>query len=103
MLRAGFRLAKAAGIEWYNALPEVLAGLRQLPSRTHDLTPFYAVFKQEPVHPSDVQVWGPDDALGWWAPDKTVEEVAAAFQAVWVAMLPAVRNKLSHTDVAMKW
>lgn len=102
LLRMGFRLAKAAGIDWFNAYPEVLAGLRQLPSRTHDITPFFAQFKQEPVHPSDVQVWAPEDALGWWAPDADMEAVSAAFAEQWASMLPTIRAKLTRGDSAMK-
>ena len=33
------------GIPWYQSLPDVLAGLRFLPSRTHRLSPFEAVYK----------------------------------------------------------
>ena len=49
------------GLPWYQSLPDILAGFRFLPSQMHRLTPFEAVYKQEPQHPSGIQVYGPDE------------------------------------------
>ena len=42
------------GLPWYQSLPDILAGFRFLPSRTHRLTPFEALYKQKPQHPSEI-------------------------------------------------
>ena len=52
-IKAGFRRLKAAlpEGEWYEFLPDVLAGLRMLPSSL-GLSPFLVAHKQEPHWPA---------------------------------------------------
>ena len=48
-LKAGFRrMASVAGIGWEDALPDILSGLRFLPTKL-GVAPYLLVFKQEPL------------------------------------------------------
>lgn len=52
VVKAGFRRLKSEcpGGEWYDFIPEVLLGLRMLPSRV-GYSPFMLVYKQSPYFP----------------------------------------------------
>ena len=53
VIKAGFRKLKTVCPEgeWYQFLPDILAGLRFLPSKV-GLSPYLMVHKQEPLFPS---------------------------------------------------
>ena len=39
--------------DWFDWLPEILMGLRMTTTCSHGLTPYFIMFKQNPIHVSD--------------------------------------------------
>ena len=39
--------------DWFDWLPEILIGLRMTTTRSHGLTPYFIMHKQDPIHVSD--------------------------------------------------
>ena len=56
---------------WWDWLPEVLAGLRMLASRSHGYTPFHVLYKQDPYVPGRPLEVDPRFPLSF---DSTLEE-----------------------------
>lgn len=84
---------------WWQFLPDILAGLRQLPSRS-GYSAHTLVYKQDPVYPHLGNVHA-ERELAW----PTVEQEQELLQQQlrwWDSAVAQVRQRLSARDVQMK-
>ena len=73
------------GTDWYDWLPEIEMGLRMTTVRSHGLTPFFLMYKFDPIHLGDA-AWSVRHIN--WESAKDKESIATELCAAFAKLRP---------------